>query len=427
MIMNNPYIKVFKNKSYAKMFFAYLTSQVGTVTGLTAFAFYLLDRFSEQPYYTTLAEIMYSLPALLLFFLTGVLADSLDRKKIAINCDIISAILTLIILFSIHLDILPLVFALLFIRSGVIKFFEPASISIVKGVLTKEEFPFAMGLNQMLMSIFLILGSSLGATSYWLFGIKGAILIDLASFLISAYLISICKVPREVRMPNGEIKLSELKFPNIIMQFKEGINYIIRNKILLSIFVGVLILGIVEGGESVMKLFMLKYKLAPADFQIFVIWLNSIYGIGIFLGSLAASTKLIRNIAFHHMITYTILVMGCTHFIQALIPNVGVFLSLHFIYAFTIPLCNIALFGWLGQLVEGSFMGRVQALINPVMMLTFTTTQGLIAISFPKLIEIEFLFFLVGTCEIILFAYFAISLPHLIKKGHSNESEEKYI
>lgn len=426
MKINNPYINVFKNKNYSKMFLAYLTSQVGTVTGLTAFAFYLLDRFSEKPFFTTLAEIMYSLPALLLFFLTGVIADRLDRKKIAINCDIISAILTFMIFLSLKFDILPLIFSLLFIRSGVTKFFEPAAISIVKGVLTKEEFPFAMGLNQMLMSIFLILGSSLGAMSYWLFGITGAILIDMASFLISAYLISRCKIERGVRLPNGKAKLSELKFPNIISQFKEGVNYITSNKILLSLFVGILILGIVEGGESVMKLFMLKYKLTPSNFQSFLVWLNSIYAIGIFLGSWAASHKLIKNIPFHQMITYTLLLMGCTHLIQALIPNVWLFLSVNFIYAFAIPLCNIALFGWIGQLVDSAFMGRVQALVNPIMMLTFTATQGFIAVSFPKYVDIDFLFYLVSACEIILFVYFFISLPYFIKKGNKIESEVNY-
>ncbi|MGA4721887.1 MFS transporter [Fictibacillus nanhaiensis] len=423
MIKSNPYITVFKNKNYSKMFFAYLLSQVGTVTGLTAFAFYLLDRFSEKPFYTTLAEIMYSLPALLLFFLTGVIADRLDRKKISISCDIIAAILTFLIFLSVKADILPLIFVLLFIRSGVTKFFEPAAISIVKGVLSKEEFPFAMGLNQMLMSIFIIVGSSLGALSYSLLGITGAILIDMASFIASALLISLCKVKTEVRLPNGKTKLSELKFPNIIKQFGEGANYIKSNKILVSLFIGILILGIVEGAETVMKLFILKYKLAPSDYQSSLVWLNTTYAIGIFIGSLVASHKLIRSIAFHKMITFTMLIMGSTHLLQALVPNFVVFLAINFLYALAIPLCNIALFGWLGQLVDNNFMGRVQALINPIMMLTFTATQGFIAVSFPKFIDITFLFYLAGICEILLFLFFFTSLPYFIKKRENAESE----
>ncbi|MGE7888631.1 MFS transporter [Bacillus cereus] len=426
MKIDNPYISVFNNGNYSKMFSAYLMSQIGTVTGLTAFAFYLLDRFSGKPFYTTLAELMYSLPALLFFLFTGVLADRLDRRKIAINCDIIAAILTLAILLSVKFDILALTFALLFIRSGVTKFFEPAAISMVKGVLTKEEFPFAMGLNQMLMSVFIILGSSLGAMSYWALGIVGAILIDMASFLISAYLISLCKIEREVRLPNGDRGLSRMNFGGVIGEFGEGVKYIVKDRVLLSLFIGVFILGIAEGGESVMKLFMLKYKLNPSNYQTLLVWLNSIYAIGIFLGSLFASHKIIKSITFHQIITYSLLIMGITHLIQAFISNIWWFLLLHFIYAFAIPLCNIALFGWIGQLVDGSFMGRVQALINPVMMLTFTTTQGFIAITFPKYVDITFLFYLVGVCEIILFIYFIILFPLFVRRGNKIEREVNY-
>lgn len=72
---------LFKNRNYAYLFGAQLLSQIGSVTGLTAFAFYMLDKFSTQPAYATLTEMMYSLPTLFLFFLTGVAADRFDRQK----------------------------------------------------------------------------------------------------------------------------------------------------------------------------------------------------------------------------------------------------------------------------------------------------------------------------------------------------------
>lgn len=62
-------IEIFKNPVFVKLFFANFTSQMGSIIGITAFTFYLLDRFSEQPAYASIAEMMYSLPTLAVFFL----------------------------------------------------------------------------------------------------------------------------------------------------------------------------------------------------------------------------------------------------------------------------------------------------------------------------------------------------------------------
>lgn len=74
------FMDIFKNRNFVRLFFAALASQMGTTVGNMAFAF-LLDRFSSQPSYTTLAELMYSLPTIFVFLIVGVVADRFDRKR----------------------------------------------------------------------------------------------------------------------------------------------------------------------------------------------------------------------------------------------------------------------------------------------------------------------------------------------------------
>lgn len=62
------FAEIFKNTSFTRLFIANVTSQMGSVIGLTAFMFYILDRFSEQPAYATVTELMFSLPTLAVFF-----------------------------------------------------------------------------------------------------------------------------------------------------------------------------------------------------------------------------------------------------------------------------------------------------------------------------------------------------------------------
>ena len=100
---------IFKNKLFTKLFLASFASQLGTTIGNVAFAFYLLEHFSKKPFYATIAELMYSLPIVFVFFLVGVAADRLDRKKIALNSDWIRAGLTVVLLAAVYYEILWLV------------------------------------------------------------------------------------------------------------------------------------------------------------------------------------------------------------------------------------------------------------------------------------------------------------------------------
>lgn len=100
--VRSVFMDIFKNRNFVRLFFAALASQMGTTVGNMAFAFYLLDHFSNQPAYTTLAELMYSLPTVFVFLIVGVAADRLDRKKVAENCDWIRAGLTIILFAALY-------------------------------------------------------------------------------------------------------------------------------------------------------------------------------------------------------------------------------------------------------------------------------------------------------------------------------------
>ncbi|MFD1735577.1 MFS transporter [Bacillus salitolerans] len=408
-------LSVFNNSTYLKMYLAQLISQVGTFTGLSAMAFYMLDRFSTQPIFTTITELMYSLPTLFVFLFTGVIADKLDRKKILLWCDGISGFISILLLFAIYFDSVPLVFLLLFLRSGFMKFFHPAGVAIIQGVLSKEEYPVAIGFNQMLYSIFVIIGSGLGAVAYWNIGISGAIIVDSISFFLSGLLIYSCSISEDIRLPNGKIRFNDLKFSDMIGDFKLGISYTVKNPIILSLYFGVIIMGIVNGAMSVIPLFMMKYNLTPTNYEGMQVILSWAFGIGILLGSIYA-TRLVKKIPLYKMIIASFVVSSLAHFTQSVFHYSSVFVIFHFIYAFSVPLCNVAFFGWIGQIVEKKMMGRVQALITPLMMFTFAVTQGIIAIVFPKWISIEALVAVVGFSELLISLFYFITLPGIARK-----------
>lgn len=403
---------IFSNPNYLRMFLANFTSQMGSVIGLTAFTFYLLDQFSNQPYYTAITEMMYSLPTLAVFFIVGVLADRMDRQKIAAYSDWISAILTIVFLISVNIEWLPLIFAILFLRSAVTKFFSPAEAALIQGILKKDEYTAAAGLNQMVQSIFMLFGFGLGLVCYRLAGLEGAIIIDAVSFVISGILIRSCKLSEEIRLPNGRSNWRDLHIGLVLREFIDGLFFILRNRLLFYLIIGFIIFGVVNGGFSVMFMYILKYKLDPLFYENSMVWVGIVFGVGILIGSLLSSV-LAKRLKLYQMIIGGLLISGTLTIVCGVVNHIWIFFAVCFFMGLSIAPINVAIGGWMPQIVDAKIMGRVQSWINPLMMLAQSLTLGLIALSYPKFVKVEMLFYGIGLCLLIVACFYSITLPRM--------------
>ncbi|WP_108671950.1 MFS transporter [Peribacillus acanthi] len=409
---------VFKNKNFAKLFFAHFTSQMGSTIGLTAFMFYLLDRFTNQPSYATVTELMYSLPTLAVFFLVGVVADRFDRQKVAMYSDWICGMLSILIIGAIIIDIIPVVFALLFLRSAVQKFFYPAESSIVQGILSKDEYTTAAGLNQLVMSLFMLFGNALGIFFYWTLGIHGAILIDAVTFIISGILIKTCILEESTILPNGRTKWKDVNLAFVLKDFKDGLSYILNHKLLLTLLSGFVLFGIVNGGFSVMPVFMLKYKLQPNNYEEYSIIMGIVIGAGVMIGSVIAS-MLAQKIKLYKLLILGLALSGFFTAISSLAPNTIIFFALFFIGGLSLPLVNVSIGGWMPSIVDPKMMGRVQGWISPLMMLAQSITLGFIAFAYPSIIKVEGLYWMVGGSLMIVSLIYLITIPKILKKDET--------
>jgi MFS transporter, DHA3 family, macrolide efflux protein len=413
--------EIFQNRTFRNLFLATFTSQMGSTIGLTAFMFYLLDRFSNQPVYASITELMYSLPTLAVFFLVGVFADRMDRQKIAYYCDWISAILSLALIGVIAIGWMPLIFFVLFVRSAISKFFYPAEGAIVQGILKKDDYTTAAGLNQLVMSLFMLFGNGIGIFVYWSVGVYGAITVDILTFITSAILIKSVNIPEEVRLPNGKHTFKDLNLAVVLQDFKLGISYIFSHKLLRTLLVGFFVFGVVNGGFSVIPIFMLKYKLAPDAYEQWSIWVGVIFGVGVLLGSFLSSIST-KKVKLYQMIVFGLFISGGFVVLSSFANNIYVYLGLLFISALGLPFVNIGIGGWMPSIIDPKMMGRVQGWINPLMMLSQSITLGFIAVSFPKILTIEMLYWLVGGCLMLVAMYYLIALPKFITKEKTSNS-----
>jgi DHA3 family macrolide efflux protein-like MFS transporter len=413
-------MEIFRNRNFVKLFYAALFSQMGTTIGNMAFAFYLLDHFSHQPYYATLAELMYSLPTILVFFLVGVVADRFDRKKVAENCDWIRAGLTCFLFVALFLNSIPLVFLVLFIRSAVTKFFFPAENSLVQGILNREQYAQAAGLNQMLFSIFLVFGVGIGAAIYNTIGIYGAVFVDLISFVISGLLIRFCNIPISARLPNGKLEWKNININQALSDFKAGITYIIKSRLLTLLVFGFFIFGIVNGAFAILPMFKMKYELTLDNYE----WYASFFAISLGLGLLVGSgigTVIASKFKPHQLMVYPIFLTSLLIFFLGFTNKVSLFLVIVFFIGTCLGPINVAIGGWMPKIVHPKLMGRVSGWIDPLMMFAQSLTLGIIAFLFPKIIEtVDYLYYGMATIILLVSLFYAFTLPKL-----SNAFEEK--
>ncbi|WP_040950697.1 MFS transporter [Gorillibacterium massiliense] len=414
---------LFRNPVFVRMFIASFGSQMGTIIGNMAFAFYLLDHFSSQPGLTSLAEMMYSLPTLAVFFIVGVVADRFDRQHIAEYTGWIRSGLTILLIGSVLLKFLPLTFAILFLRSAVSKFFGPAEMGLVQGVLGKEQYVLASGLNQTVFGVFMLFGASLGAVAYTHIGVIGAMILDFCGFLLSATLIRSCRISLEVRQPSGPAHWRELNVKSTYRDFREGMLYVLRNKLLLSLIGGFLLFGFINGGFAVLPMYTMKYHLAPNNYKYFVSMFSIFLGIG-FLGGSAIGGTLIKALKSHRVLIGGLLCTTILTLVMSQVANPWVFLSLVLVTGLVLAPVNIVIGGWLPEIVEPDKMGRVNAWTDPILMLGQSVSLGFISLFYPKLMSLDFIYIALAIFMFAAFVYYLIALPRMVQKNKAHVPEK---
>jgi MFS family permease len=119
----------------------------------------------------------------------GVLADRMDRRKLMIGCDLSRAAICVAFL-AVGPGSIWIAFPLLALLSVFAAPFDPASSAAIPNLVTSEELPTANALGGSLWGTMLAVGAALGGVIATVFGRDTAFLLDAATFLASAALLS---------------------------------------------------------------------------------------------------------------------------------------------------------------------------------------------------------------------------------------------
>lgn len=330
------------------------------------------------------AVLCTSLPTLLVGPVAGVFVDRWDRKRLMIRMDIIRAVcIALLLLLIVPFPFLPsghlspvlqvgAVYVCTILTTICSLFFTPARTSLIQAVVEEKDFEQASGLALLTQNLSRIIGPSLAAPTLFVFGIHWALLINSVSFLVSA--VAVQRV--RVRAPEGTTKSSSSQ-ANFVREFREGLRFFYKNRLLMIVFLALAIVIIGDTAEQTLGVFFLLGNLhVPAYLYGFV---GTMGGAGGILGALLA-TFAVKRIGLIRSFWIGIAGFGC---ILIIFSRMSVFvpaLILIFLAGFPIAAANVALGPLLLRSIPRHLLGRVNAVFSTCISVVSVLAVSLVSI-----------------------------------------------
>jgi MFS family permease len=184
------YLELLKKRpSYRNLWLASVISLLGDWFNTIA-SVMIVNRYTDTDLAISWILIAKTLPRFFLGPLAGVLADRVNRKFVLVASDVLRAGIVLCFLLVDRPERVWLIYALTVAQFIVASFFEPASSAILPGLVEgEEELVTANVLGSVTWSAMLTLGAAAGGIVAGVFGAETALVIDSATFLVSAGLV----------------------------------------------------------------------------------------------------------------------------------------------------------------------------------------------------------------------------------------------
>lgn len=304
----------------------------------------LLVKLDASAFVISLTAAFHFLPSVIQAPFVGVLIDRFDSKKVMLILLFIEAISTFMLIFVDSLDMIWLLFLMLYIKMSGSSFYFTCEMSLLPKLLKGEALRLANDIHSMIWSFSYSLGMAISGIVVYHFGIYNAIIFDSFLFLVSiAILINL-----DIK---DEIKTLEVKFFEML---KDGIRYIKSNRDILILMFLHSCVGLTVFDTLVTLLADLRYKEIIAV-SLAIGFINASRAISLIIGPLILS-KIVNKSNFFYILLAQAVAITLWSFMQDnfYLSLIGSFISGFFtttIWSFTYTL--------LQEKIDSKYYGRV--------------------------------------------------------------------
>lgn len=228
-----------QNPGFARLWYAQVISLFGdwfNIIALSGLVAQYTDKSGLAVSGLLLARV---LPPFIVSPFAGVLIDRFDRKRLLIISDVMRTLIGLSLFFATSPERLWIIYLATIFQFMFSALFEPSRSALMPSLLAPEDLLKANILSNVTWSVMLAIGAMIGGVITALFGITVALIVDCASFALSALILM------SIRVPEVSVKVHNPDLPKKASQgFLDGIAYARRHP-------HILIVLMVKAGLSV--------------------------------------------------------------------------------------------------------------------------------------------------------------------------------
>ena len=260
------------NRPFRALWCARSVSFLGDSLGLVTLLLYVADTNGQALAVALLLLVGDFAPALLGPF-TGVLSDRFDLKRVMVLCDLAQGLLVALI--ALTLPSLPLLLALVGLRAVAGQVFQPASRAAVPSLVRDRDLDGANSAIGFGTNGSEALGPLLAAALLPVLGAQGVLLVDAATFLVSAALL--VSLPSMLPTPTEEGARS-----SFLLEARAGLGYIRSVPLVRTIGLGFFAVVAFNGIDDVALVFLARDSLDGGDSAASLLY--AAVGVGLLVG-----------------------------------------------------------------------------------------------------------------------------------------------
>ena len=185
------------------------------------------------------------LPRVLLGSVAGVFVDRWDRKRTMVIADLLRAAVLLPLLAVDSPDLLWLLYLVRAATGTLGLLFEPAESALLPRLVGEEQLVTANALNALNNNLGRLIGPAVGGVLYASGGLPTVVVIDAASFAVSALLILLIRT--DARPESSGAASADSGWRRVFGEWRAGLQLVARNRVLGTIFLAFGIGSIGEG------------------------------------------------------------------------------------------------------------------------------------------------------------------------------------
>jgi len=214
-------MEVTPTKSSFRQYMSFWGGQMFSLLGSMVVHFVIiwyLTETTESALVLAFASFFFILPMIVVFPISGVFSDRLDRKKLIITVDSLQAATTvvLILLFIAGFTNIGIIFLFIAIRSIFQAFHQPTVNAVVPTMVPKEKLSRINGVNFLASGVIQLIGPALAGTLLLFVSVEQALWTDIITFFIAFVPLILITIPKvKVEKVEKEESFKE--------EFKDGV------------------------------------------------------------------------------------------------------------------------------------------------------------------------------------------------------------